>query len=132
MRVLAFGTFDHLHPGHIAYLEYAKSKGDLFVIVARDVNVAHIKGSAPDQPEDERVYESKGHVRNFIDCVKSRKETVCPVEMAIRCDTIAHMTNVTAQTGRVITWDPKVEQVVGDAEAAMMLTRPYREKWKIW
>jgi len=84
------------------------------------------------KPSDERVYESKGHVRNFIDCVKSRKETVCPVEMAIRCDTIAHMTNVAAQTKRVITWDPKTEQIVGDAEAAKMITRPYREEWRIW
>ena len=84
------------------------------------------------KPDDERVYESKGHVRNFIDCVKSRKETVCPVEMAIRCDTIAHMVNVAAQTGRPINWDPKAEAIVGDAEAAKMLTRPYREEWKIW
>lgn len=84
------------------------------------------------KPDDERVYESSGHVRNFIDCVKSRKETVCPVEMAIRCDTIAHLVNVAAQTKRVINWDPKAERIVGDEEAAGMLTRPYREEWKIW
>jgi predicted dehydrogenase len=84
------------------------------------------------KPSDERVYESKGHVRNFIDCVKSRKEPVCPVEMAIRCDTIAHMVDVTARTKRVITWDPKTEQIIGDAEAAKMVTRPYRDEWKIW
>ncbi len=84
------------------------------------------------KPTDERVYESKGHVRNFIDCVKSRKETVCPVEMAIRCDTIAHMVDATSRTGRVITWDPKAEQIVGDAEATALLTRPFREEWKIW
>lgn len=84
------------------------------------------------KPADERVYASKGHVRNFIDCVKSRKETICPVEMAIRCDTIAHLVDVAARTGRAITWDPKAEQIAGDAEAARMLTRPYREKWKIW
>ncbi len=81
---------------------------------------------------DERVYESKGHVRNFIDCVKSRKETVCPVEMAIRCDAIAHMVDATARTGRVINWDPKAEQIIGDAEATALLTRPFREEWKVW
>lgn len=84
------------------------------------------------KPEDERVYQSPGHVRNFIDCVKSRQETVCPVEMAIRCDTIAHMVNVAAQTQRVINWDPVKEEIVGDEDAARMLTRPYREEWKIW
>lgn len=84
------------------------------------------------RPDDERVYESKGHVRNFIDCVKSRNEPVCPVEMAIRCDTIAHLVNVAAQTGRVIPWDPVTEHILGDPEAAAMLTRPFREEWKIW
>ncbi len=82
--------------------------------------------------DDERVYESKGHVRNFIDCVKSRNEPVCPVEMAIRCDTIAHMVNIAAQTRRVIHWDPKSEQILNDEEAARMTTRPSREEWKIW
>ena len=84
------------------------------------------------KPEDEKLYVSPEHNRNFIDCVKSRKETVCPVEMGIRCDTIAHMVNVAAQTGRTIKWDPKAEQIVGDAEAAKMITRDYRKEWKVW
>jgi hypothetical protein len=84
------------------------------------------------KPEEERLYVSPEHSRNFIDCVKSRKETVCPVEMAIRCDTIAHLVNVAAQTGRTIKWDPSTERIVGDEEAAKMITRPYREEWKVW
>ena len=84
------------------------------------------------QPGDEKLYVSKEHNRNFIDCVKSRSETICPVEMGIRCDTICHMVNAAAQTGRTITWDPKTEQIVGDVEAAKMITRPYRKKWKVW
>lgn len=84
------------------------------------------------QPNDERVYASTGHVRNFIDCVKSRNETICPVEMAIRCDTIAHMVDIAARTQRTIHWDPSTEQIIGDSEAAAMTTRPYREQWKIW
>ena len=81
---------------------------------------------------DERLMVSPEHNRNFIDCVKSRKETICPVEMGIRCDTICHMTNVAARTGRVIKWDPKTEQIIGDEEASKMITRPYRKEWKVW
>jgi FAD synthetase len=41
-RVVATGTFDILHPGHIYYLEQSKKLGDeLFVIIARDANVKH-------------------------------------------------------------------------------------------
>ncbi|MBT4120164.1 MAG: adenylyltransferase/cytidyltransferase family protein [Candidatus Peribacter sp.] len=55
MKVLTFGTFDHLHPGHEAYLNEASSKGDLFIIIARDAHVEEIKGIAPDQSESERL-----------------------------------------------------------------------------
>ena len=53
-RVVATGTFDLLHPGHLYYLEESKKLGDeLFVIVARDVNVKH--KPHPIVPEDQRL-----------------------------------------------------------------------------
>jgi FAD synthetase len=55
MRVLTFGTFDDLHPGHRAYLKQAAKRGDLFVIVARDQNVLRIKGRAPLHDEHRRM-----------------------------------------------------------------------------
>ena len=66
------------------------------------------------KPNDEQLMVSPEHNRNFIDCVKSRHETICPVEMAIRCDTICHLSNIAARTGRVIRWDPEQEEIVGD------------------
>ena len=81
---------------------------------------------------DEQLPVSPEHNRNFIDCIKSRQETICPVEMAIRCDTICQLANIAAQTGRVIQWDPEKETIVGEAEAAQMLIRPFREEWKVW
>jgi predicted dehydrogenase len=84
------------------------------------------------KPTDEILPVSKEHNRNFIDCVKSRQETMCPVEMAIRCDAITQLATIAAITGREIQWDPKKEKIVNDAEAEKMLIRPYREKWKVW
>lgn len=55
MRVLVSGTFDTLHPGHLAFLKEAGTRGDVTVIVARDSNVGRIKGRASLQPEDERM-----------------------------------------------------------------------------
>lgn len=52
---MCFGTFDNFHPGHRFYLEQAKKYGDyLIVIVARDYNVAKIKGRGPKEIERER------------------------------------------------------------------------------
>ncbi len=81
---------------------------------------------------DEQLMISPEHNRNFIDCVKSRQETICPVEMAIRCDTICHLSDIAARTGRVINWNPEKEEIVGDDDAAKRLKRPFREKWKVW
>lgn len=84
------------------------------------------------KPSDEQLPVSPEHNRNFIDCVKARRETMCPVEMAIRCDTICQVANIAAQTGRTIQWDPEKETIVGDEEASKMLIRPYRDQWKVW
>lgn len=54
-RVLCCGTFDYLHPGHIFFLEQARTLGtELFVVVARDENVKRIKGAYPDHAEEQR------------------------------------------------------------------------------
>ena len=84
------------------------------------------------QGEDKRLPVSPEHNRNFIDCVKSRKETICPVEMAIRCDTIGHLARAAALTDSVVNWDPAKEQVVDNDAASKLLSLPYREKWKVW
>jgi FAD synthetase len=53
-RILATGTFDLLHPGHIYFLTQARVLGDeLFVIVARDSNVTH--KPKPIVPEEQRL-----------------------------------------------------------------------------
>ena len=53
-KVVATGTFDLLHPGHIYYLEESKKLGDeLWVIVARDMNVKH--KPRPIIPEEQRL-----------------------------------------------------------------------------
>ena len=54
-RILTFGTFDDLHPGHLAYLNQAAAKGELYVVVARDANVLRFKGRPALHTEDERV-----------------------------------------------------------------------------
>ncbi|MDD5623454.1 MAG: adenylyltransferase/cytidyltransferase family protein [Candidatus Peribacteraceae bacterium] len=56
MRVLVFGTFDRLHPGHRFVLAEAAKQGDLFVVIARDTTVKRLKGRLPLQSEGERAH----------------------------------------------------------------------------
>lgn len=54
--VLTFGSFDHLHAGHIYYLSQAKKYGDILItIVASDENIHKIKGHSPRYPQNERI-----------------------------------------------------------------------------
>jgi FAD synthetase len=54
-RILVFGTFDLLHPGHLFLLNEAQRRGELHVVIARDANVEKIKGKLPQQNEEERL-----------------------------------------------------------------------------
>lgn len=53
-KVLVFGTFDRLHPGHLNFLKQAKKYGFLFVVVARDKTVKIVKGRLPQHNEKMR------------------------------------------------------------------------------
>jgi FAD synthetase len=83
MKVLIFGTFDHLHPGHHAFINQALERGELFIGVARDTNVQKIKGRAALQSEEERkrVIEEAfptanvllGHPSDFMALIRDAK-----------------------------------------------------------
>ena len=82
-------------------------------------------------PDDERLYFSNDHARNFINCVRSRKRTICPVESAVRSDTVCHLDDMAIRLGRKLRWDPVKEQVVDDDEANRMLSRSMRSPWHL-
>jgi predicted dehydrogenase len=69
------------------------------------------------------------HVRNFLDCVKSRQEPVSDLESAHRVATVCHLANLSLRLGRKLRWDAGREEVVGDTEAGRWLVRPYRAPW---
>jgi FAD synthetase len=56
VRVMGFGTFDGLHPGHVSALKQLRELGDeIFVVIARDKNVEKIKGFTPHFDEQKRL-----------------------------------------------------------------------------
>jgi predicted dehydrogenase len=69
------------------------------------------------------------HVRNFIDCVKSRQRPIADIEGGHRTTTACHLANLSLRLGRKLRWDVEKEEIVGDAEANAMLVRPYRKPW---
>lgn len=86
-------------------------------------------------PEDKRKVKlpltKGGHWRNFLDSVKSRQPTVTPVEVAHHSAIPGHLGLIAMLVGRKIKWDAAKEVIVGDEGASKLLTRNYREPWKL-
>lgn len=80
---------------------------------------------------DETVYESKSHRGNFIDCVQSRKPTICPATVGHRSGTVCQLAAIAERMGRPVRWDPDAQQIVGDKKAAAMQDRPRRAGYEL-
>ena len=71
------------------------------------------------------------HVRNFLDCVRSRKAPIADVEEGHRTATMCHLGNIAMRLGRTLRWDAAMEHCVADAEANRQLHYEYRRPWKL-
>ncbi len=69
------------------------------------------------------------HLKNWLDCIKSRAKPVADVETGHRSATVCHLGNIARWTGRKLQWDPVNEQFVGDKEANQFLDRERRKPW---
>ena len=82
-------------------------------------------------PNEIKLYHSRDHYQNFVDCVKSRALTIAPAEVAHRSASVGHLGVIAIETGRKIRWDPVTETIVGDPEAERLLSRSYRKPWQL-
>jgi predicted dehydrogenase len=71
------------------------------------------------------------HVRNFLDCVKSRQRPNADVEEGHLSAVMCHLGNLSTRLGRSLTWDAVHERIVGDDEANALLTKAYRKPWTL-
>ncbi|MCF7976326.1 MAG: Gfo/Idh/MocA family oxidoreductase [Phycisphaerae bacterium] len=78
-----------------------------------------------------RLYVSRDHKQNFLDCVRSRELTICPVEVGHRSISVALLGEIAMLTERKIKWNPDTEEIQGDPEASALLGRAYREPWTL-
>ncbi len=77
------------------------------------------------------LYKSENHWQNFIDCVRSGKPTIAPVEVAYRAISVALLGEIAMTTGQTIKWDPDKEEIIGNPRASGLLSRPYRQPWTL-
>ena len=71
------------------------------------------------------------HYDQFVDCVKSRGETLTPASVALHSAVPGWIGQIAMLTGRTIKWDPDKMEIIGDPEAAKMLTYKMRAPYQL-
>jgi predicted dehydrogenase len=106
--------------------------------IANDGWIGPLRASSPEilrtviGPTETRLFTCPGgEHRNFLDCVKTRRDPYFPAEVGHRCCSVAHLGNIALELGRKLRWDPKAERFPDDPEANRLLSRPMREPWGI-
>lgn len=75
--------------------------------------------------------ETEAHVRDFLDCVKTRRPCNSTLEEGNRSTIFAHLANIAMETGTRIEWDPVRERIVSPADANRLLEYEYRKPWRL-
>ncbi len=102
--------------------------------LARKENAAQSRATKPAMdsiPAKPGKAETAYHTRNFLDCVKSRKATNCPVDVGHRSTTTTLLARIALMRKQHLTWDPRAERVTNDEGANKLLSYEYRAPWKL-
>ena len=78
-----------------------------------------------------KLVESKNHMLNFLESMRSRKDPIAPVEAGHRSNSVCVIHHIAMKLGRKLRWDPKAERFLNDDEANSMLDYPHRRPWVI-
>jgi len=82
-------------------------------------------------PQETRLYRSASHVRNFLDCARSRARTICDIDDAVAVDTLCQLSAIAIRLERRLRWDGAAERFIDDETADRMLTRAMRSPWHL-
>ena len=78
---------------------------------------------------DDVTFPLKDEKRDFIDCVKTRSQTMADAEVGHRTCSMGQIAHIAIQRRKKLEWDPDKEQFRNDDKANQMLVKSYREPW---
>lgn len=81
--------------------------------------------------DENKLYFSRDHAQNLLDCIKTREETITPADIAHRSISGGLLAEIAMLTGRTLKWDPDKEIFPDDPAANRLLRRPFRGPWKL-
>ena len=81
--------------------------------------------------DEVQLYESNNHMLDFLQCMRTGKDPICPVEVGHRSNSVCVIAHVAMKLGRKLHWDPAAERFRDDEAANALLDYPHREPWSI-
>lgn len=85
----------------------------------------------PLRPGDERVYHATSHSGNFLDCIRTRRPTICNPQVAVNSINAILVGGVALALKRSVRWDPTKGRFIGDEQANRLLSYAKRPPWRI-
>lgn len=85
----------------------------------------------PLRPEDSRVYHASSHSGNFLECIRTRRLTICHPETAVYTMNAILTGGLALALQRKVTWDPVKFEFIGDDEANRLRSYAARPPWRV-
>lgn len=116
------------HPvwgGHM--IQFIGTEGEVMVSRGGRLDTKPVElAQTPLRASEIHLYDSNNHEGNWIDCIRTRKQPICPAEIGHRTATICHLSGIAERLGRPIHWDPVEERILDDPAAERWYDRPRR------
>ena len=112
-------------------IRFEGSEGSIFVNRGGFQSKPDSLVNVPFKSGDLRLYESRNHHSDFLECVRTRRDPVCTIEAGHHANVICNLSDIATRLGRKLHWDPDNERFTNDDQANKMLTRAMRSPWQI-
>ncbi|HOB76378.1 MAG TPA: Gfo/Idh/MocA family oxidoreductase [Phycisphaerae bacterium] len=104
-----------------------------WVHVDRNGMDAHPKSLLKEKfrPDEIHLPVSMQHQQNLLDCMRTREQPICNIDVAVRTETICHLADIAMRLGRPLRWDPQQERFPDDEAANRRMKRAMRAPWHL-
>lgn len=128
-----FGDMDHgiEFVGTKGVLQGNRRRFQIFAEENRDSRIPSFTEARHEGPQGGVFTGYWLHKRDFLDCMRTRKQSVADPEVGHQAAIPGHLANISYRVGREVRWDAETETIQGDEEASRLLRRDYRDPWTI-
>ncbi len=124
------GTKGNLYADERGYRIIPATRGQ-FQTWDRQIEEEEFKNPNKELGDGSSSDSTSGLIRNFLDCVKSRKEPFCSLEEGHRSTSFSHLANISLKVKQRLEWDAEKERFTNSEKANQLLSYDYRQPWKL-